>query len=250
MMNVLKMEFYKLRHKKMGMMVILMGLFQYMYLTWAMGRMESNESGQEWMNCLYLVFQINIILMPLFIATIASRLSDMEHKGNMFKCLKVLVSSHRLFNTKILCGLSYLMGIVGLQVIAMILVSKQQSFIQVMPIKYLGYYIGVVLLIDVTLFLLQLNLSLLFTNQMIAFVIAIVGTFLGLYSMFFSEKVAGWIVWGYYALLAPVRMNWDPDTRIIDYYWTNISIERILILVGLFMGLYIVGERLFMRKEG
>ena len=249
-MNTLKMEFYKLKHKKMGMMVILIGLFQYIYLAWAITKMHSDKIGQEWMTCLYVVFQINIILMPLFIAMIASRLSDIEHKGNTFKCLKVLVSSQRLFNTKILCGLSYLIGVVVFQLIAMVIVSKQQSFIQVMPTRYLGYYIGAVFLLDATLFLLQLNLSLLFTNQMIAFIVALVGTFVGLYSMFFSEKVSSWIVWGYYALLAPVRMNWDPATRIKDYYWINIPIERVFILIGLFMGLYIVGKRLFMRKEG
>ena len=95
-MNTLKMEFYKLKHKKMGMMVILIGLFQYIYLAWAITKMHSDKIGQEWMTCLYVVFQINIILMPLFIAMMASRLSDIEHKGNTFKCLKVLVR-HVLF---------------------------------------------------------------------------------------------------------------------------------------------------------
>ena len=39
-MNTLKMEFYKLKHKKMGMMVILIGLFQYIYLAWAITKMD------------------------------------------------------------------------------------------------------------------------------------------------------------------------------------------------------------------
>lgn len=248
-MNLLKVEFYKLRHRKMGLMVMLMGLFQFCYLTWATGRMDSHEVAQGWKSCLYLLFQTNIILMPLFIATIASRLSDIEHKGNTFKCLKTMVSSPRLFNTKILCGSIYLIAIVVFQVISVLAVSTQQNFLDPMPIGYLAYYIGATLLMNMTLFLLQLNLSLVFVNQMIAFVVAVAGTFLGLYSMFFSGKVAQWILWGYYALLSPIRMDWDQVTHIVDYYWTGVPVKYIVILICIVVALYVGGKRLFIRRE-
>lgn len=248
-MHLLKVEFFKLRHRKMGLLVAGMGVFQLLYMIWATKGMDAHELAQGWKGCLYLSFQINIILMPLFIATIASRLSDIEHKGNTFKSLKTMIATPKLFHTKILCGGIYLGVMVLLQVGIMLVVSQYRQFIDAIPTNYIACYGVIVFLVDSTVFILQLVLSLLFTNQMIAFMVAIAGTFLGLYSMFFSEQVAQWILWGYYALLAPIRMNWDEATRIVDYYWIDVPIKHLVILIILFIGIYGVGRRAFIGKE-
>lgn len=248
-MHLLKMEFYKLRHKKMGAMVIGIVLFQLIYMIWATRSMGEYELMQGWKGLMYRAFEINIILMPLMIAMMASRLSDIEHKGSTFKYLKTIVSSARLFDTKALCGASYLMGIVILQIGMLLLVGGYRQFGEAIPVGYLGYYLVITFMIDLTLFILQLNLSLIWSNQMIALIVAVVGTFLGLYSMFFSEDVARWILWGYYALLSPVKMNWDSTTRIIDFYWVSLPIQTFMILMAVLVMLYFLGKCHFVRKE-
>lgn len=248
-MHLLRMEFYKLRHQKMGVMIGGLALFQVFYIIWATRGMDTHELGQSWKSCLYTVFQLNIIIMPICIAMIASRLSDMEHKGSTFKYLKTIVSGGKLFHAKILCGAIYLMMVVGLQMVIMLGISQYRNFMGALPISQLGYYIIITFMIDLTLLILQLNLSLLITNQMVALMVAIVGTFLGLYSMFFSEKVGQWILWGYYALLAPVRMDWDPVTRVTDFYWIQLPIKHLVILLGISLILYGVGKSLFVRRE-
>lgn len=248
-MQMLKIEFYKLRHRKMGLMLIGMGIFQLLFMIWMTKGMDAHELEQGWESCLYSLSQLDCMIMPLFIAMIASRLSDIEHKGNTFKCLKTIVPSSKLFNIKVLYGSIYLLALAILQIIILLLISSVRGFNESMPVGYLIYYSLSSLLIGETLFILQLSLSLLMPNQMIAFMVAIAGTFLGLYSMFFSEKVARWILWGYYALLAPIRMNWDSVTRIVDFYWITLPVGSVMMICGILVVLYIVGIRLFIRRE-
>lgn len=248
-MHLLKMEFYKLRHKKMGMMISCLALFQLLYMTWAIGRMIPKSFGQEWKVCLYTAFQINIFIMPIFIAMIASRLSDVEHKGSTLKYLRTIVTERKLFNTKILCGAIYLVTFIALQMGMMLVIGMGKGFTEELPVSQLIYYVVITFFVDFTLLILQMNLSLLMTNQMIALIVAVAGTFLGLYSMFFSEAIARWILWGYYAVLAPVRMNWDSVTGTTDFYWTQMPMESFVILLMILAVLYIVGKKLFIRKE-
>lgn len=248
-MHLLKMEFYKLRHKKMGMMVGGLALFQLLYMTWATGRMTPKKIGEEWKICLYTAFQINILIMPVFIAMIASRLSDVEHKGSTFKYLRTIVAERKLFDTKILCGAIYLVTFIVIQMGIMLVIGIGKEFTEALPVSKLIYYFVITFAIDFTLLMLQMNLSLLMTNQMIALIVAVVGTFLGLYSMFFSEAIARWILWGYYAVLAPVRMNWDSVTNITNFYWVGLPIKSFIFLLMILATLYIVGKELFIRKE-
>lgn len=247
-MRLLNTEFYKLRHKKVGFMVFLVGAFQFVYMIWATHTENSHFIGQEWKNCLYIMFLLNIIIMPLLIAMIASRISDIEHKGNNFKVLRTLVSESKLFNTKVLCGSIYLIESVSLQILTMVAVSRIQHFTEVMDVKHIIYYGLSVFVVDFALLLLQFILALTFTNQMVGFIVALAGTFLGLYSMFFGEQISRWILWGYYALIASVRMEWSKATGSV-FYFISFPIQNIAI-VGLMIGvLYVIGKRLFVKKE-
>jgi len=248
-MNLLKMEFYKLRHRKMGLMVVGLACVQLLYMMWATKDMTIAEQSQGWKNGIYSFSTLNAMMMPLFIAVIASRISDIEHKGNTFKSLKTITSSQKLLDAKILCGGIYLLSAILLQVLVLFIVSKQRHFTEILPVGYLIYYVLSTFIMSMILLMLQLNLSLIWVNQMIAFMVAIAGAFLGLYSMFFSEEIARWILWGYYALLSPVRMNWDETTRIVDFYWTKLPIVNLLVVILGLVSLYIIGRVLFVRRE-
>lgn len=203
----------------------------------------------EWKATLYNMFLINVIIMPLLIAMIASRISDIEHQGNNFKVLRTIVSEAKLFHTKVICGGTYLIEIVSLQVLVMLIVSRLQHFTELINLKAIMYYGASVFLVDLALLLLQLILSLIFINQMVGFMVALLGTFLGLYSMFFGEQISQWILWGYYALVASVHMEWSESTRICMYHFVPVSIHYVWSIIGIIGLLYVLGRNLFMRKE-
>lgn len=248
MMKTLYMEFYKMRNKGLGFVVIALIAIQMLWALWAMRYMNADELAQGWMSFMYSFAQINCIFMPIFIAVIASRLSDVEHKENYLKLMETFLSQKSIFNSKFLCGSVYIFMAVILQMVLMISLGNFKGVTQQLPVSRLIYYFSTTLIISLTLFLIQLVLSLLFENQMIAFITAITGTFLGLYSLFF-DSISKYVIWGYYGALSVVRMNWNKDSRIVDFYWVNLPVNQILILGVIFIMLYITGKKLFMRKE-
>lgn len=247
-MKALSMEFYKMRNKGLGLVVIALTAIQLLWALWAMRYMNADELAQGWMSFMYSFAQINCIFMPIFIAVIASRLSDVEHKGNYLKLMETFLSQKSIFNSKFLCGSVYIFIAVILQIILIISLGNFKGITQQLPISRFIYYFFTTLIISLTLFLIQLVLSLLFENQMIAFITAITGTFLGLYSLFF-ESMSKYVIWGYYGVLSLVRMNWNKDSRIVDFYWVNVPVNQVLILGMFFILLYIAGKNLFIRKE-
>lgn len=248
MIKSISMEFYKIRHRKIGLTVLAVIIVQLMYALWKMKYTNSHDLSQGWMDCIYSFATINCIMMPMLVTVISSRLSDIEHKGNTFKLLMAVMPRKQLFLSKFLCGGFYLLISVLLQVGIMICIGEQRGITQEFPYWYFCYYTLITFLVNLTLLLLQLILSLQFANQMITFCITIGGTFLGLYSLFF-ENAAKYVLWAYYMLLSPVRMNWDESTRIVNFYWSSIPLYEFFALLISLVLLYIIGNKLFIRKE-
>jgi len=248
MMKALSMEFYKIRHRKIGLTVVAMLAVQFFVAAYSITRMKPYELPQGWMGSILLLAEINCFFMPIAVAVIGSRLSDIEHKGNTFKLLKAIMPSSKLFAAKFLCGTVYIVITVILQMGFVIFAGHLKGFTQEFPSGYFAYYSLVTLIVDLTLLLLQLIISLLFANQMISFVVAITGTLLGIFSMFIGS-ISKFVLWGYYCELSPVRMNWDKDTRIIDLYWINIPFGELSVLVIIFILIYVIGKKLFIGKE-
>jgi hypothetical protein len=248
MITALSMEFYKIRHRKVGLTVAMMIGVQFLWALWAMNKMSEHELSQGWMSSIYSFSQLNCIMMPILVAIVASRLSDIEHKGATIKLLKTLMPSNRLFTAKFLCGAVFMVITVILQTAIILFIGYTQGITQQFPLGYFSYFIFFTLLVDLTLLVLQLILSLLFLNQMVGFIIAIAGAFLGLYSLFFSN-VGNFVLWGYYVILSPVRMNWDRASRIVDYYWSTIPLVQLTILIITFILFHILGQKLFTEKE-
>ncbi|AGX43104.1 ABC transporter permease [Clostridium saccharobutylicum] len=248
MIKALSMEFYKIRHRKIGLTVLVIVMVQFIIASYSINKMKSYELEQGWMYLILLFSEINCFFMPITVAVISSRLSDIEHKGNTFKLLNAVMPASQLFVGKFLCGAVYI-GIINIfQVGFMILSGNLKGFTEEFSIDYFFYYILITFIVNLTLLLLQLIISLIFSNQIISFVVAITGTLLGAFSMLIGS-IAKFVPWGYYCELAPVRMNWDKDTRIIDLYWTNIPYGEVIALLIIFILLYTFGKQLFVRKE-
>lgn len=248
MMKALSIEFQKIRHRNLGLTVAIMSFVQFIWALWAIKDKSGHQLSQIWMYSIYSFSTFNCIMMPILVAVIASRISDIEHKGNTFKLLKTIMPSSELFNAKFLCGAFYMLIIVILQILMIVFIGNLRGTNEKVPVGYFAYYGLFTLAVSLTLLVLQLILSLQFVNQMITFIVAIVGSLLGLYSLFLGNA-AKFILWSYYAFLSPVKMNWDRAAEKVDFYWDSIPLMECLVLISIFIVLYIMGKRLFVRKE-
>ncbi len=249
MMKALAMEFYKTRRRRVWAIVAALIFVQLLWGIWAARNMDTRDLQQGWMFCLYQFPALNSIMMPVIAAVVASRLSDVEHKGQALKLLETVVSPGRLFGAKFLCGTLYMLAVVVLQLLVIVFMGYAKGFEGGVPFDKLLYYLLFTTAVNLTILLLQQVLSLLFVNQMVSFSVGLIGGLAGLFSMFLPQDLGRFLLWGYYGVLMLVRMDWDRDTRIVDYYYVPADWTGFIILAVMFCTIYMIGRTLFVRKE-
>ncbi|MFT3983165.1 MAG: ABC transporter permease [Lachnospiraceae bacterium] len=248
-MAALAIELQKIHRRKIWLIVTALIGTQFLWLLWSFRTMDAYRLSQGFRHCLYNLPLINAIMMPLLISVIASRLCDIEHKGQTLKLLQTIQSPGNLFDAKFLCGALHVIATVFIQFLLILLMGKIKGFTEPLPADKLLFYLFATVSVNLTILALQQVLSLLFVNQMIALTIGLIGSFAGLFSMFFPQGWQKIILWGYYGVLMQVGMNWEKDTRFLDLYYTPIDQYGFLLLVILFLVIYAAGRFLFVRKE-
>jgi hypothetical protein len=249
MITALGMEFYKTRRRKVWLVVGALIGAQLLWALWSLTRMDAQDLSTGWQYCLYQFPLLNSIMMPVIAAVVASRLCDVEHKGQTLRLLETVMPAGRLFDVKFLCGAGYILAAALLQVLVMLITGLAAGFPGEVPADMLGFYLLFTTAVSLTILLFQQVLSLLFTNQMVPLSVGLVGSFAGLFSMFFPEGFQKFLLWSYYGVLMFVRMDWDPETRISNFYWTSIDWSGLVSLAVFFCVIYIVGRVLFVKKE-
>lgn len=249
MKRALVVEFQKIRRRRVWAIVAALIFVQMLWSLWGVQRMDAHDLSQGWMYFLYQLPLLNSIMMPVIAAVVASRLCDIEHKGQTFKLLNTVMSARRLFAAKFICGALYMLATVLLQLIVIVAVGCAAGFEGNPPPDKLLYYLLFTTVINLTILLLQQVLSLLFKNQMIPLTVGIIGSFAGLFIMFFPQSLERFLLWGYYGVLMFVGMNWDRATRITDFYYVPVDWAGFIALIIMFYAIYIIGSALFVREE-
>ncbi|MEA5049457.1 MAG: ABC transporter permease [Eubacteriales bacterium] len=249
MKEVIALEFYKTRRRRVWVIIAAMIFVQMLWSVWGVGRMDAHDLSQGWMFFLYKLPLLNSIMMPVIAAVVASRLSDIEHKGQTFKLLNTVMPAGRLFDAKFICGALYLLAAVLLQIAVMVVIGCVVGFEGNPPVGKLFLYLLFTMAATLTILLLQQALSLLFANQMIALSVGLIGGLAGLFIMFFPQGLERFLLWGYYGVLMLVGMDWDAGTRIMNLHYMPVDWGGLVALTILFCALYVVGRTLFVRKE-
>ncbi len=157
--------------------------------------------------------------------------------------------AQRLFAAKFVCGALYMLATVLLQLIVIVAVGYTAGFWGNPPSNKLLYYLLFTTAVNLTILLLQQVLSLLFKNQMIPLSVGIIGSFAGLFIMYFPQSLERFFLWGYYGVLMFVGMDWDRATRITDFHYVPVDWNGFIALSIMFFTIYITGRALFVRKE-
>ncbi len=249
MIKTLAVEFYKTRRRKIFLVVLAMIAAQLMWALWSFSRMDARDLEQGWISSLFQFPLLNSLMMPVICAVVASRICDMEHKGQTFKLLNTILSAGRLFDVKFLCGAFYMLLAVLFQIVIIIITGYLKGFEGNAPFELFGYYLLFTTAINLSILLLQQILSLLFTNQMVPLTVGLTGSFFGLFSLFFPQGFQKFVIWGYYGVLMFIGMDWDRATRITDYYLTPINWAGFVMLIIQFLAFYVIGRVIFAHRE-
>ena len=211
--------------------------------------MDAHDLEQGWEMCFFQFSILNSIILPVVAAVIASRICDIEHKGQTFRQLETLIPAGRLFDEKFIFESLYILAATLLQTIYIIVLGLIKGFIGPPPMAMVGYYFLFTTSVNLTILLLQHTLSILFANQMISLTVGLLGGLTGIFLLYLPEIVSNFLIWGYYGVLLFIRMDWNRATRIVNYYYVPANWTGFFILVGMFCLIYFIGRRLFTRKD-
>lgn len=248
-MRDLFLELFKNRRKWIWLVVGAMVGLQLIWGVWNLSRMDETDLAQGWMYCLYQNPLLNSIIMPVLTAVIASRLCDMEHKGQTFRLIRTLQPAGKLFDMKFLSSTVYIFSAILLQLIGILLLGYIGRFTDSFPVsRFLDYFLSCTF-VSLTILLLQQVLSLLWSNQLVSLTVGLLGSFAGLFSLFLPREFQYLLLWSYYGVLMPVGMDWDKTTNMATLYWQPVNWFGYGLLILLFFMIYFLGRYLFIRKE-
>ena len=145
---------------------------------------------------LYSMSLMNSIFMPVMLAVVASRLCDMEIRGNTLKLLYTLERPGRFYDIKYLFEMKYLIVFSAGETLGLILLGKVMGFTErIRPDMFAEHFIAMTA-VGAVILSIQHVLSLVSDNQILPLIVGIAGGFLGLFSMFFPAAVNRLVLWG------------------------------------------------------
>lgn len=250
-MRSVALEFFKMRRRKVWMILLaLIGVqFLWGFIDYFRTKPSEQLLANGWLSCLQQFAVLNTIILPFFAAILASRLCDLEHKGQTFKLLETVQPASRLFAAKFLCGAAYLAAASILQAGLMLALGAARGFEGKPPADLFALHLLFTFVVSLAVYLLQQILSLQIQNQMAPMAVGLAGSFIGLFSLFFPKIVMRLVLWSYYALLSPIEMRYDEQTRVTRYAVLNPDWGAFAVVTAVLIVLYVLGRSLLIRKE-
>ncbi|MEK3914158.1 ABC transporter permease [Paenibacillus sp. FSL H7-0331] len=206
MIQTLGLEYFKIRRKKIGIMMI---LFLVVEMLWAFMSISlsitRNPDHAVWESVIFSISSMNGLFTPIISAIVVSRICDMEHKGATWKMLvSTNVSRGHLYAAKYICANSLLLYGILAQTVFMIVFGLIKDFPGAFPMELLIMFIGGTLLTTLAVTALQQWVSLAIKNQAFALCLGMLGGFIGMTAGLFPAAARHIFIWSYYMDLSPV----------------------------------------------
>lgn len=250
MIRELRTELFKVKRRFLWLLPLGVILTEFLWIYTNDYLRQPEILAEGYTTLLYQLPLMNTIFLPLILAAIASRICDAENKGNTYKLLCTMQQKGRIFDIKLILGGMYVLLFTVLEAANLFLLAHMIHVTQTLPVRHVLIFLGVCFLVSLAVYLCQLILSLLLTSQLIPLFIGLLGSLTGLFSAFFPIGVlAGITPWGYYLMGMTFSMRYDADTRTYVIYEVPFRTVWFLCYLAAACILYVVGKRLFLRKE-
>ena len=245
----LKAEAMKEKGKRNSLVPLSFLVLVFFWTLFLLKGIKPEELPFGYSSLLYQYPVMNAILIPLMVSVTASRICDMEVKGDTMKILFTLEKRGHFFDCKFLMGMKYLFIFFIGQTALIPVFGKLFSFTQKLPLKQLPLFFISSLSVGTALLLLQEILSLFSHNQILPLIVGLAGSFLGLFSLFFPENIMRLVLWGYFAIFSTTGMNWDKTTRISTYYEIPFPIFTFFLFLIFCAAAFLLCRTLIQKKE-
>ena len=193
---------------------------------------------------------INTVLLPIGMAMLASRLWDVEVKGNFPKLLYTLQSRRSLFTAKALLGTTEVFLIVLLELIGVLLLGQYNGYLDSPSLLQILYWFVCACVVSLMLFFSELLLTILLKNPLPVLCVGITGSLVGLFSAFMPPVVSYFVPWSYCIPLGTYELvDWNPDTDIVVYGIRDFNIPLLIWCIALALFFFVCTWYAIREKE-
>lgn len=245
----LSAEQKKVRRKRIWLVPFAFLAFEIVWTLWLLSHIKEDERSTGYLMLFYQLPILNTIIIPTMISVIASRLCDMEIKGDTLKLLYTMQPPSGFFDCKYLAGVKYLLCFTIGHCVLIPAAGWAFRFGNPLKISMLAAYLSVTLCTSMILLCLQQTLSLMSNSQIMPLAAGLAGSFLGLFSLFFPAPVARLVIWGYFNAFPCVRMDWERSTRIMEFYEIPFSLPGFLMFITAGILIFIICRIIVVKKE-
>lgn len=241
MMKAVSLELYKLRHKRLFLMVILFLTVEIIWTFMAVSvSISRNSDYARWEFVIAILSSMNGLFFPILAAICVSRICDMEHKGNTWKLLLTVSVRHSmLYVAKYISASIIMLGVCILQGIAIIAFGMVNEFGQPVPFMLLIRFLAGTVLTNMTIIGLQQWVAMAVKSQAFAVSLGMAGGFIGLAADLLPGAVRRFFVWSYYTGLSPVTQNYVNEK-------VQLIVEDVNALLPAMVGLIVAGIAIFL----
>lgn len=215
-MRAIQMEFKKARGRFDLSVAVLIGLLALLWASRA-GMRSEDELATGYSMLFYVLPIINAVVMPVGMAVLASRIWDVETKGDSCRLLFTLQERSDLFRGKLLLGLVEIALVCAVEFGGVGIIGLVRGYTERSVAGRFIWLVTGTLYVDAMLYLAGLWLSIRFASQVAALAAGILGSLSGLFAALLPEPVGFLMPWGYFIPLGPTRMLWDGQSRFARY---------------------------------
>lgn len=244
-----RVELYKGRHRKLWLVTLGFLMITFLWAGSTNSDLSAYEQAQGYTNLFFQLPILNCILMPIMLAVIASRLCDMEIKGQTLKLLYTLEHKKSFYNCKFLHEILYLFLFTLGETLMIPFFGIMFHYTETLSVPLLLRHGICLLMVGTAVLTLQHVLSLMLENQIAPLFIGLTGSFVGLFCSFFPASATRFVLWSYFCSFIPHSMSYDPDSRITTYTPVSFPLVTFILFLIFTILFYIICRTIFLKKE-
>jgi hypothetical protein len=253
----LYLECYKLKRKKviLSLLLILSAELLFVFLSYGNNAgflsMVSDMDAPAWEYLIIGPGMMNGLFLPILAAVLASRVCDMEHKGNTWKLLECNNEDRkRIWFCKFAVVAALMLAAILIQVIVIVVYGNAVGIVQPLPVWTLAAFAlgtGMVTFVVVTI---QVFFSLAFANQLVPMSIGMVGALIGFISTLLPAGIRNALIWGNYADLIVMWPDYSSNgLQYGGFVVHDIDFMPLTILFAIGLTMFALFRRKFLQYE-
>ncbi|MBT2764260.1 ABC transporter permease [Paenibacillus sp. ISL-20] len=205
-MNALSLEYFKIRRKRIWVMLTLFLAAEMVWASMSMSiSISRSAANASWEALIFSISSMNGLFLPIISAIVVSRICDMEHKGNTWKMLMTTnIGRNHVYAAKYICANSLILYGILAQAVFIVGFGKSKGIGGSLPLSLLIQFTIGTMVTTFVIIALQQWLSLTVRNQAFSLCLGMLGGFIGTTSGLFPSGIRHLFVWSYYMDLSPV----------------------------------------------